>query len=496
MNTSSGRGSFTGDMLRAVSPWEPGQSVNFDPGEVVSKSYSIKVGARGKRFWIPASTAAVITACDGTQHEEKAGEAFLYGPLQGVYYECRFVDLNIQKVDNLHVSAKSKDGWQVGMVLSVTWRVSQPQKVVLLAGAGRTVLSAIQAAADNLIRYYNHDYLAQVTGSTLDMIDSRQIAGELWRDVQARLQRYGIEVQDVAVLERLPDTSRETEIKHAYVERTQMELEKWLIEQRAAVKRSSLEQERHLLAMESDLVLGKATMERKAAEELDKVRVAKAKNTNEEAQILFQSEAWKAEIKRLMQLPEFEHIENLAQIEANGQLLSGFLQAFAVNQSTGLGHHIDPSVMGMMLKTMGEIAHPPKAERLPAPNGAQPPVQKLPAMQRLAEALYSLEGQQDIYCDAVITRPDGTAEARIVVRKLVFTLVVSDDFPQAAPCELLVQFDGNEPVSLVSELEWKPGMQLLQYLKAAYMLMKFKGKALYTRNSNHHTLPPEKAISK
>jgi hypothetical protein len=204
----------------------------------------------------PPNAYTVIALKDGGFEIQPPGIFKLEG--SPGYYTCYYVDIS-NRQDIRTVNVTSREGYQLSFLLTYSFKVTQPEKVIFINSLNRLWV-AIDTAAKNIARECSHDTLYPV-GS-----DTRDYSG-LSNLILEKASRFPINKWITLTELEVTDVIGDPDRIHAYLE--------------ANLKNTQIEQEDSYIEKERDLELKKVATEWMVQSERDEIRKAVAERDAE-----------------------------------------------------------------------------------------------------------------------------------------------------------------------------------------------------------------------
>ena len=424
---------------RAVRMWgarRPVPQVSFTDGQIVTLVESFSVSPLGSLLRVPANTTAVIADPDMGPVPYGPGDHVVHLPAGN--YTLQYVDLRRHVTELPQIAARTRDGWEATLTLTVIWQVNQPKLIVGLDDPIQALITACVSASMEAIQRLDHDRLVRGSGESVQPYTNREIASTIRRQIHLGSDWQGIRIIDVMVVGRAGDVRR---------------LE---IEQKASVEKAEIEQQLGLVPQRRELEVKEAETVRLRHEEEERVRLRKAQIAATEAVLTRNAQIQQVEIQRLAEVQRLQHEQTLRSMEvrgqAFGQLAAALLQAQA---NPGLMRALDENGREALIGALRSLAQniPPVMVGLPGP------VDPLPLRERLAQELGGVLRLPGARCEAIEPQDADCFRISVHYLRLRIDILCGPEYPNEPPRRVLVtQKPG--PVAQKVDLPWTPGMSL------------------------------------
>ena len=138
------------------------EPIPFDETSVMTQPITFNVGTPGHYLPLPALTAAIVTSSTGQKQVFTVGG---YKNLQEGAYTIQYVDLSERFVDFPRITASTKDGSEVSLRISISYKINDPSQIINVTMPLQSLYSVCEAAIQNFIVTHNHDELIGEPGN-------------------------------------------------------------------------------------------------------------------------------------------------------------------------------------------------------------------------------------------------------------------------------------------------------------------------------------------
>ena len=144
------------------------EPVQFADTEILTYPLKFRILTTGYYLALPPRTAAIITTPTNQKQVYKEGG---YKELQAGAYHIQFVDLRDRSIVLPRIFANTKDGAEVSFIVSISYKVTDPEQIVEIDKPLQTLLEVCEAGIKNLITTHYHAELISEPGSTKYLAD-------------------------------------------------------------------------------------------------------------------------------------------------------------------------------------------------------------------------------------------------------------------------------------------------------------------------------------
>jgi hypothetical protein len=323
------------------------QIPQYPAEEVATLPNSINMPPWGKLIRVPLYTSAVIMVSGSRPLVLPAGDHYLNYP-QGSY-QIRYVDLRQQRTHLAEIRGLTQDAWDVSLTLEVVWHVIRPDQVLSISGFLSHVTSSFQAAVRDYLRTVKHDNLVPVPGG--QPVQTGQIVARLLQALQTSNAIQGIHILNILILDCQGDRRRTEVVQKATVDKTAIQEERQVTEQRLCMEKDMLERHR-------ELELRRVEIDREKAEEEDRVRLKKAEYRDEEARLLRSARQQDIELEQQTEVLKMQHEQLLKSMEIRGQAVQSIANALVqVKNAQGLVRPMDFEDRDILMRAVGALTN-------------------------------------------------------------------------------------------------------------------------------------------
>ncbi len=282
--------------------------------QIITPPTSFTTGKFGADYlYVYPDCAAVLTAPHGQRILIERGG---YADLPAGVYSLHYVDQRKHLTSLPVVTARSADGPQVGLAINLNWQVKDPLAVMSIDQPINVLLASATTILKSFIQSHKHDELAQ--GQDRLRVDDAVIQRYVTHEIGQIQACRGFAILDVQVTSRQGDPAL-LEIQQA----------RQVQEKKTSAEKDKLQQEKELVDQREQLLRRQGEANKIQAEQEAELAKLRDEFAVQRAELHYQMDVLQAEIERLRKLPDHQHEEAMASIQARAKALETMLQGLA-----------------------------------------------------------------------------------------------------------------------------------------------------------------------
>lgn len=282
------------------------EPIPFTETSILTQPTSIRVEGSGHFLQLPANTAGIITSSTG--HKQVFIEGGFFNLEEGAY-TVQYIDLSERFITLPKITASTKDGSNVSLTVSISYKVDDPTQIISVASPLQTLFSVCEAAIKNFIITHRHDELVGEPGMEQYVAD-HEIVQDLKEQVAMNQACRAFWVMNVIIKERSGNLEI-GKIKHDSL----VQEKKNITERQNVIQKQVIAEEEKILATTK-------------AEQDRIVKEVKAQAEARQSEILEESNRLRVELENLRKHPDIQHEQVLRKVDALEKALEALIRAY------------------------------------------------------------------------------------------------------------------------------------------------------------------------
>jgi len=326
------------------------EPIPFAETEILTQPVKLKVKTPGHFLSLPPMTAAIITS--PTSHKQVFAEGGYKEELQRGAYHIQYVDLSERSITIPRITEHSKDGAEVSLTVSISFKVNEPEQIIKVAKPLQELLDVCKASVKSLIATHYHAELINEPGNMQYLAD-HDIIQFIKEKVVMNQSCRAFWVMDVIIKER-----------HGNPEISQLKHTGLVQEKKNLTQLQNITQQK-------DIAEEQKQLERTKAEQDSMIKEIQALSEANRSEILKQARLLEIQLDELRKRPDMQHEQIKAIIDLKRQSLEALLRVYQVS-----GFPRDISDVTLVEKILSSLSESPVA--VPElPPGRSEPVNEL-----------------------------------------------------------------------------------------------------------------------
>jgi hypothetical protein len=279
--------------------------IPFPDTSIMTQPDTFRVDTPGYYLPLPVMTAAIVASSTGQKQVFTEGG---YKELPEGAYTIQYVDLRERSFTFSRITASTKDGVDVSLTISITYKINDPAQIIGITAPLQTLFTVCTGAVKNYIATHRHDELIgekenesyisdhYITQHIREQIAFNQVCRAFW-------------VMDVVIVER-----------HGNPEINRRRQNRLVQENENLTREENLIQQQGIAEQRMKLELASAEQERK-------IRALRAESEALESEILERTNRLRIELDTLRKLPDMQNEQILTKIGALEKALEAIINA-------------------------------------------------------------------------------------------------------------------------------------------------------------------------
>jgi hypothetical protein len=295
----------------------------------MTQPITFNVGTPGHYLPLPPLTAAIVSSSTGQKQVFTEGG---YKDLEEGAYTIQYVDLSERFIDFPRISASTKDGSDVSLRISITYKINDPSQIINVTTPLQSMFSVCEAAIQNFIVTHHHDELISEPGNEQFIADYK-IVQHIKEQIAMSQACRAFWVMDVIIKERYgnPEIGR---VKH-----------KRLVQEKQSLTKKEGVQQEQIIAEEQK------KLEKTKAEQESMVKEIQAVGEANRSEISKLAKLLEIELETLRKQPDMQQEQIKMMFELKKQALDTLLQLYTVQ-----GFPRDANDLQLLEKIIGSLS--------------------------------------------------------------------------------------------------------------------------------------------
>jgi hypothetical protein len=307
------------------------EPIPFTETSIITHPSAFRIWTPGHYLSLPTRTAAVVTSSTG---EKMAFAKGGYKDLQVGAYTIQYVDTSDRLFTLPRISATTVDGAEVSMILTISYKVSDPLQLSNITSPLQALFSVCEAAIKNFIITHQHDELIGEPGNTQFITDDKIIEA-IYAQIANNQACRAFWVMNINIKER----SGNPEISKLRRDRN--------------IQRNQFINRQENLVQQQDIAEGQKKIELINADKERQVLEIRALSEADRSKILENARLLNVDLERLRKHPDMQHEQAMKKIDALEKVLQALVQA---QISSGIPRDMNQGgLMNSFIQTLADM---------------------------------------------------------------------------------------------------------------------------------------------